>query len=102
MSGITRQDPAQPPPNLDAEAVEEADTNGSRARNIAAARRLQRLLDAARTINIRARPIPDPGLDPVKVEAELYDALYGHRTGTVENVAPVDGVVPLARGQRAS
>jgi HSP20 family protein len=27
--------------------------------------------------------------DPVRVEAELYEALYGQRTGTVESVAPV-------------
>jgi hypothetical protein len=27
--------------------------------------------------------------DPVRVEAELYDALYGSRTGTVDNIVPV-------------
>jgi hypothetical protein len=31
--------------------------------------------------------------DPVRVEAELYDALYGSRTGTVENVAPVSSEI---------
>jgi hypothetical protein len=27
--------------------------------------------------------------DPVRVEAELYEALYGRRTGTVESIAPI-------------
>jgi len=27
--------------------------------------------------------------DPVRIEAELYEALYGQRTGTVESIAPV-------------
>jgi hypothetical protein len=29
-------------------------------------------------------------VDPERVEAELYDAIYGARTGTVENIAPLD------------
>jgi hypothetical protein len=28
--------------------------------------------------------------DPVRVEAEFYDAIYGRRTGTVENIGPLD------------
>ena len=34
--------------------------------------------------------------DPVRVEAELYDALYGRRTGTVDNIAPVSSDVAAA------
>jgi len=31
--------------------------------------------------------------DPVRVEAELYDALYGRRGGTVDNIVPVSSDV---------
>lgn len=36
--------------------------------------------------------------DPVKAETEFYDAIYGRRSGTVENVAPVSSAT---RAQRA-
>jgi hypothetical protein len=59
-------------------------------------RALGRLRRAARD---RDEHLPQAPFDPVKVEAEFYDAIYGARTGTVENVGPVDA--SRARGQRA-
>ena len=37
----------------------------------------------------RRSPATRASFDPVRVEAELYDALYGRRTGTVDNIVPV-------------
>ena len=36
-----------------------------------------------------AGPPPHASFDPVRVEAEFYDSIYGRRSGTVENIAPV-------------
>jgi hypothetical protein len=41
----------------------------------------------------RRSPVTRASFDPVRVEAELYDALYGSRTGTVDNIVPVSGEV---------
>jgi len=49
------------------------------------ARRVRALI-AARE---RQRRPARASFDPVRVEDELYDALYGARTGTVENIAPL-------------
>jgi hypothetical protein len=41
---------------------------------------------------IGSRPRREAGgasFDPVRVEAEHYEQLYGQRTGTVESIAPV-------------
>ena len=40
--------------------------------------------------------------DPVRVEAELYDALYGRRTGTVDNIVPVSSDVAAEQMSVAS
>ena len=37
----------------------------------------------------RRSPVTRASFDPVRVEAQLYDALYGSRTGTVDNIVPV-------------
>ena len=47
----------------------------------------------------RRPPVTRASFDPVRVEAELYDALYGKRTGTVDNIVPVSTDV-AARSQR--
>jgi hypothetical protein len=60
-------------------------------------RALGRLRRAARD---RDQPLPHPPFDPVKVEAEFYDAIYGARTGTVENIGPVDESRARARPAR--
>jgi hypothetical protein len=44
------------------------------------------LRDAPRA---EAGPPAHASFDPVRVEAEFYDAIYGRRSGTVENIAPV-------------
>ena len=41
----------------------------------------------------RARAQTRASFDPVRVEAEFYDALYGMRSGSVENVAPLRAAV---------
>jgi hypothetical protein len=50
-------------------------------------RALARLRRAARERDHQMPPAP---FDPAKAEAEFYDAIYGARTGTVENIGPVD------------
>jgi hypothetical protein len=75
--------------------IDESRTSGT-------ASRLERLRFAIMRVN-RPRPLlANDGADPVKVEAELYDALYGQRTGTVENIAPVADDAPLAQERAAS
>jgi hypothetical protein len=37
--------------------------------------------------------------DPVRVEAELYDALYGSRSGSVDNIVPVSSEEPGVEGR---
>ena len=46
----------------------------------------------------RSPATPRASFDPVRVEAELYDALYGRRGGTVDNIVPVSSDV-AARAQ---
>src|SRR5207244_12165266 len=46
----------------------------------------------------RRSPVTRASFDPVRVEAQLYDALYGSRTGTVDNIVPVSSDV-AARAQ---
>jgi hypothetical protein len=41
----------------------------------------------------RSPATPRASFDPVRVEAELYDALYGRRGGTVDNIVPVSSDV---------
>ena len=48
----------------------------------------------------RRTPITRASFDPVRVEAQLYDALYGSRTGTVDNIVPVSSDV-AARAQKS-
>jgi hypothetical protein len=46
----------------------------------------------------RSPATPRASFDPVRVEAELYDALYGRRGVTVDNIVPVSSDV-AARAQ---
>jgi hypothetical protein len=63
------------------------------ARELGALR--QRVLDPLRRVaRARERPPTRATFDPVKVEAEFYDSIYGPRSGTVDNVAPVDSEPP--------
>jgi len=43
----------------------------------------------ARIAGMSRPPMVRASFDAVRVEAELYDALYGRRTGTVDNIVPV-------------
>jgi hypothetical protein len=82
----------------------------SRARAMARARAIARLpkrlavpqaLARARSRTIEfcgalrvERPPARASFDPVRVEAERYDAIYGYRTGTVDNIAPIASAEP--------
>ena len=50
----------------------------------------------------RRSPVTRASFDPVRVEAELYDALYGRRTGTVDNIVPVSSDVAAEQMSVAS
>jgi len=68
-------------------------------RRAAAARDLSSLRSLADQVRLklaakrRSPATPRASFDPVRVEAELYDALYGRRGGTVDNIVPVSSDV---------
>jgi hypothetical protein len=59
------------------------------------------LQERVRTLLASLRPRRGPArasFDPVRVEDELYDALYGARTGTVDNIVPLRSQAPRETG----
>jgi len=70
-------------------------------RRAAVARELSSLRHLADQVRLKLAaghrsPATRASFDPVRVEAELYDALYGRRTGTVDNIVPVSSDVAAA------
>lgn len=59
--------------------------------------RRERVAQLLERFHGRRAHAPVAVFDPLRAEAELYDALYGARTGTVDNIVPL--VRPRERAQ---
>lgn len=58
------------------------------------------LAELRRDLRASTNPPAHARFDPVRVEAEFYDAIYGQRSGTVENIATME--VRASRGRGAA
>lgn len=78
--------------------IDPTDAEGPREITQIGRRALDRLRRAKR---LPAERPQHAAFDPVRAEAEFYDAIYGPRTGTVENIAPVDAAAARSRRRRS-